>query len=127
MSLPEEHRLYDVILKQVLWDEDESKIRRRLSVNKVPEDEAERIIQAARKERLQILRSQSKDQLLKGVVAFLIGSAVCGGFWYRMGVLPIGVIAGSGIFLIAGLAFILVGSIGYLAAPRKKGSVANEG
>ena len=46
---PSEHRLYPVILKLVLWDEEEAKIRKRLSVNEVPEDQAESILATARK------------------------------------------------------------------------------
>ncbi|MGJ8726639.1 MAG: hypothetical protein ACSHYB_18990 [Roseibacillus sp.] len=127
MTPPKEHRLYDVILKQVLWDEDEVKIRKRLAVNEVNEDLAEAIIQTARKERIYLLRARSRDTLIKGLVAFLSGCAVLGGFWIRMGAFHIGVIAGSAIFLLAGLGLILAGALGYLAAPTKKGSVADEG
>ena len=126
MTSPKEHRLYEVILKQVLWDEDESKIRKRLAVNEVPDDLAEAILQTARKERVHLLRTRSRDNIIKGLVAFLSGCAVLGGFYYRMGAFHIGVIAGSAIFLLAGLGLMLVGSLGYLAAPKKKGSVADQ-
>lgn len=125
MTPPKEHRLYEVILKQVLWDEDEGKIRKRLAVNEVPEEEAEAIFQAACNERVHILRTRSSDLFIKGLVAFLSGCAVVGGFYYRMGLLHIGVIAGSAIFLFAGFGLMLTGALGYLAAPRKKGSVAD--
>ncbi len=126
MSSPEEHRLYPIILKQVLWDEDEAKIRKRLRVNEVPDKEAEAILLAARNARIYLLRSRAREQLTKGITAFLIGSAVLAGFYYRMGAFHIGVISGVAVFLLAGLAFILIGSLGHLNAPRQKGPISHE-
>lgn len=124
MASPQDHRLYPIILKQVLWDEAEEKIRKRLTVNEVPDDEAEAILSAARKERIHILRSHSREQLLRGLIAFLVGAAVVGGFWWRMKAFHIGVLAGSGVFLVAGFILILIGTLGHLNAPNKKGPIA---
>lgn len=126
MSSPKEHRLYDVILKQVLWDEDEAKIRKRLLVNEVPDDEAEAIFQAARKERIHLLRSRSREHIFMGLFALAAGCVVCGGFWYRLGAMHIGVLSGSGVFVVAGLCLMLKGLLDYIGAPRKNGSVADE-
>lgn len=126
MNSPQEHRLYPIILKQVLWDEDEAKIRKRLAVNEVSDDEAEAIYQAARKERIATLRTKHGGNFFKGLVAFLTGCAVAGGFRYQYGYLHIGVLSGAGIFLLAGLLIMLWGFLGYLGAPGKKGSVADD-
>lgn len=126
MTPPQEHRLYQVILKQVLWDEDEAKIRKRLQVNEVSAEEAEAIYQAARKERVHLLRSRSRELIFMGLFALIAGCVVCGGFWYRLGAIHIGVLSGSGVFVVAGLALILKGLLDYLRAPRKGGSVADE-
>ena len=126
MTPPQEHRLYQVILKQVLWDEDEAKIRKRLQVNEVSAEEAEAIYQAARKERVHLLRSRSRELIFMGLFALIAGCVVCGGFWYRLGAMHIGVLSGSGVFVVAGLALILKGLLDYLRAPRKGGSVADE-
>ena len=126
MTSPKEHRLYEVILKQVLWDEDEAKIRKRLAVNEVPDDLAEAIYQTARKERVHLLRTRSRENFIKGLVAFLAGAIVLAGFYYRLGALHIGVFAGCCIFFLAGIALMIVGTLGYLAAPNKKGSVADQ-
>ena len=125
MPSPQEHRLYEIILKQVLWDEDEQKIRKRLQVNEVPEEEAEAIYQAALRERVSTLRIRAKDNFSKGLVAFIVGAAVLIGFWLRLKALHPSVIAGSGIFLGAGSVLMLMGALAYLAAPNKKGSVAD--
>lgn len=126
MTPPEEHRLYPIILKQVLWDEDEAKIRKRLTVNEVPPEEAEAILRAARRERILTIRSKHRSNLVSGLVAFSVGCAVYFGFRAKYGYMHIGVFAGASIFLVAGLLITLVGALGYLSAPRKKGSVADD-
>ncbi len=126
MGRPEEHRLYDFVLKQVLWDEDREKIRKRLAVNEVADEEAEKILQAAQQERIATLRSKHGGNFWKGSVAFITGCLVLGGFRYKYGYLHIGVLSGAGIFFLAGLSIMIVGALGYLGASRKKGSVADE-
>lgn len=126
MPQPDEHRLYDVILRQVLWDEDEAKIRKRLEVNNVPSEQANAIFETAKKERLQILRTRSRELILMGLFALLSGCLVCGGFWLRMGAMHIGVLSGSAVFIVAGLLISLKGLIDFLSAPSKRGSVTEE-
>ena len=126
MASPEEHRLYDIVLKQVLWDEDEEKIRKRLQVNEVPTEEAEAIYQTARDERVRILRSKARETIGQGLIAFLIGAAILGGFWICLKAFHIGVIAGCCIFLGAGLFIALKGTLSLLAAPHKKGSIMDQ-
>jgi hypothetical protein len=126
MTPPEEHRLYPIILKQVLWDEDEEKIRKRLAVNDVPAEEAEAIFQAARKERVTTIRAKHRGNFASGLIAFLIGGVIYYGFRIKYGYMHIGVLSGAGIFLVAGFFIMLVAALGYLAASRKKGSVADD-
>lgn len=123
---PTEHRLYPVILKLVLWDEEEAKIRKRLSVNEVPEDQAESILATARKERISFLRAKSRENLLHGTIATIIGTSIIGGFYLKIKALHPGAIAGSCVFLIAGLVLIIHGSLTYLQAPGKKGPIETE-
>lgn len=126
MSSPKEHRLYPIILKQVLWDEEEEKIRKRLAVNEVPDDEAEDILASARRERLQILRERSREQLIMGTVAFLVGMAVFALFRAIIGGMHVGVLAGACVFFLGGGFYLLKGTLGYLRAPRRRGSVTLE-
>ena len=109
----------------MLWDEDEAKIRKRLAVNEVPEDEAEKIFQAAKKERVVTIRTKHRNNLLSGLVAFLVGCTVYFSFRIKYGYMHIGISSGAGIFLVAGLLIMIASALGYLAAPRKKGSVAD--
>ena len=126
MASPKDHRLYPIILKQVLWDEEEAKIRKRLAVNEVSEEDSEAIFQAARKERVTTLRKKHGSNFLKGLTAFLVGGLVLAIFQIKYDLIHIGVLSGAGIFLLAGFLLMLIGALGFLAAPRKRGSIADE-
>ena len=123
MTPPTEHRLYPVILKQVLWGESEDKVRKRLMVNEVPEELSEAIYTAAYRERLRILRERSRDHLIKGSFALLVGIAVIAAFKIKTGGMHLGVMAGVSVFVLAGLFYLVKGGLNYLMAPSFTGSI----
>lgn len=126
MTSPREHRLYQVILKQVLWDEDETKIRKKFEVNEVPEKEANAIYQEARRERLQTIRKEYLARIGQGAPNLVFGLAIFWFFRFGVGFMHIAIWLGAGLVATLGLLKILNGCFGYVNASKHKGSVADD-
>lgn len=126
MNPPEEHRLYEVILKQVLWGESEAKIRKKLAVNEIPEEEAEAIYQAALRERAATIRKEYRGRINQGVTSLAVGVGLFSLFWLRLGFISTQILWAVGFFLVVGLWKTTQGGVGYLSANKQQGSVADE-
>lgn len=134
----EDEPQYDVVLKMVLWDEDRDAIFHRLKVNGVEGERAKAIYDAARSERIKILRADGFKGLLMGVGGLLLAVVIY--FVFNLDELDAGEF-GDGVNGTAVLPWLLgfvaavAGAFGVwkatqgiteiLFAPMKKGSIAD--
>ncbi|MDQ8189429.1 hypothetical protein [Roseibacillus persicicus] len=126
MPSPTEHRLYDLILEKVLRDEEEERIRKRLAINNVPDDEAEAIFQSARKERVRTIRAESRNHLLIGVLLLAGAYCIFLSLWVQLSFQNNTVLVVVGSLVVLGTWQFLQGALGWLIAPRKRGSYLDE-
>lgn len=123
---PEEHPHYNLVLRMVLWGESRDEVLRRLAVNGVAEADACQLYEQARADRIRTIRSDYRRKLLVGLglmAGTLMMFCVC---WFGLGFIP-------KILLYACFAAFGIGSwkaidglSGYLMAPSKTGSVADD-
>lgn len=126
MKRPQEHRLYDLVLEKVLRDEDEARVRKKLAVNGVPDEEAEQIYQFARKERTQTIRATYRNHFLLGVL--LLAGAYCLflSLWIRLAIQSNTVLVVIGGLVVLGTWQTLHGAIGWSLAASRRGSYLDE-
>ena len=123
---PTEHPSYEIILKMVLWDEPKEKIEQKLTVNNVPPAIAEQIYKHARADRIRTIRQHDIRQAMLGFFVVLLSSGLF--LWFVMSTLDS---AHQIVFVwFAPLAWgfwkFLSGTIGFLMADKKKGSIAED-
>lgn len=135
----EDEPQYDVVLKMVLWGEDQEAVMHRLRVNGIEGKRAEEIYAAARRERLAVIRAFGRRDLLLGLAMI----ALCAGITYGLGLDKLSLTRFSeGIgevlllpWLITLLVVILfafgiwkcvIGTVELLLASSKKGSIADD-
>jgi hypothetical protein len=122
----DEHPHYDLVLRMVLWGDSRDDVFQRLAVNGVAEAVAGQLYEQARADRIRTIRIDYSRKLMVGV-GFIVGAlvifSVC---WFGLGFIP-------RILLYACFAAIGIGSwkaidglSGYLMAPSKTGSIADD-
>ena len=110
----------------VFWDEPKEKIDQKMRVNEVPPAVAEQIYSHARRERVRFIRSEYFKKLVQGL--FLLGAAAATfiGFWFGLSFIPKIVLYGCFSATAFGLWKLVDGTIGFLMAERKNGSISDE-
>lgn len=126
MTPPEEHPLYEAILKMVLWGEDREAVFDRLRVNGIDDTEAEALYQAARRERVATFRDEFKKRIGLGLLLMVGGASVFSVFWFGLNLLPRLVLMACGAAIGMGLWKLTSGLVGYLTAESRQGSVADD-
>ena len=118
-------RLYPAVERMVLWGEPTQSAYEMLAVNGVTGKEAHALVEQAVTERIRTIRSHFLPRLLKGLLLIVAGAALFATFWFYNGGIT------RGIFILcAGAAAwgawrLIDGGVGWLAAPNRKGSVAD--
>ena len=123
---PVDHPLYDLVLRMVLWGEERDEVYRRLEVNGVYGEVADRLYEQARADRIRTIRSDYTRKLLIGVVLILAAATAFSVCWYGLGFIPRILLYGSFAALGIGSWKFIDGLSGYLMAPNKTGSVSDE-
>jgi len=123
---PDGHPYYDLVLKLVLWGESRDDVYQRLAVNGITGGIADRLYAQARTDRIQTIRGDYSRKFLMGVGLILSAVGIFSVCWFGLGFIP-------RILLYACFAVLGIGSwksidglCGYLMAPSKTGSVADE-
>jgi hypothetical protein len=126
MDSDREEMLYQHTLRMVLWDEDVERIYKRLSVNGIRGRAADALYQRARRERITMIRSENAKRAGAGILLILLSSGISSGFILGLGGMPRIVIALCAAAFGFGCWKLVTGLAEIIAAPRKKGSLADE-
>jgi hypothetical protein len=119
-----EDRIYDQVLRMVLWGEKEEAVFQKLEVNGFTGNKAKEMYAKARAERVSAIRGDCLRSVGWGLLWFGAGSGVFYMFWYVLGGITrllLMLTVGS---MCAGAYMIIRAVIGFLAAPLKEGSLA---
>jgi hypothetical protein len=123
---PGDHPHYALVLKMVLWGEEADQVYRRLAVNGVSGEVARRLYEHARRDRIRTIRGHYRGKMWVGAGLVLAAMGMFFFCWYGLGFISRLLIyvcaAGLGV---GGWKFI-DGLSGYLMAPMKTGSVADD-
>jgi hypothetical protein len=124
-SDPDDHPHYNLVLRMVLWGETREEVCHRLAVNGVTGLVADRLYEHARADRIRTIRGDYSRKLLIGMGLILSAVVIFSVCWFGLGFIP-------RILLYACFAALGIGSwkaidglSGYLMAPSKTGSVAD--
>jgi hypothetical protein len=123
---PDEHPHYNLVLRMVLYGESRDEVFRRLAVNGVAEAVAGQLYDQARADRIRTIRSDYSLKLLVGVgliAGALVIFCVC---WFGLGFIPRILLYACFTALGIGSWKAIDGLSGYLMAPSKTGSVAED-
>ncbi|CAN5432551.1 hypothetical protein BH09VER1_BH09VER1_30750 [soil metagenome] len=116
MTPEREDLIYQDILRAVIWGAEKDDVFHTLKVNDITGERAEELYQSARKERIDMLRSEGTRKAITGTLLLLAGTAMfC--IFYSMGVILIGVGA-----FVWGAWRLISGAVEFVIAPTKKGS-----
>ena len=125
-SDPLDHPYYDFVLKKVLWGEDREDIYHSLAVNGVSGEIADRLYKHARADRIRTIRSDYTRKLLVGLGLILAAGVIFSSCWFGLGFIPRILLYACFAALGIGAWKSIDGLSGYLMAPSKTGSVADE-
>lgn len=126
MDSPREQKIYQGILRMVLWDEPREEVFQRLEVNGITGDQAETFYTAAMKERVTTIRVAYRSKAIQGFLWMAASVAAFCLLWFGVRVLPRIVLYACGVGLGMGLLRLCDGLSGMLLATHKRGSVADE-
>jgi len=120
------HRLYDMVLKMVLWGEKKEDVYHRLEVNSVTGTTADLLYAHAWGERIATIRAAYRHKVLIGAGLIVGGLAVFSACWFGLHFIPrvlmmicFGAVGIGAWKTIDGLA-------GYVMAGKRQGSVTEE-
>ena len=123
MNATREEKIYQTILRSVMWGTERDDILYTLQVNGITGEQAEEIYQSACRERIAFLRSEALRKAILGLMLLIAAIGLFSVFWFGFGAIT------RFLFIIcAGLAawgiYLLVdGTVAAVFAPSKKGSV----
>ncbi len=126
MSPELRERIYQDVLRAVLWDERREKTYFMLKVNGITGESADEMYEEARRERVAEIRGGGVRKCITGGCALVAGAGLFGGFWYGAGAITGRILAISGASAIFGAYRLLDGALTVLLAHKKKGSIAEE-
>lgn len=119
-------RIQERVTRAVICGEPEETLDQVIQANQLAKNVAEEMIGVARKERLRIIRDHYMRHLRLGSFLVALGMAAIYGVLVLVG-FRIPAAEYLGMFISAmGLALVIYGLAGILAAPRKKGSFADK-
>ncbi len=124
MSAEGEDRIYENVLREVIWGTERDEVFRLLHANGITGERAEQMFQRARHERVSLLRGEAARRAAKGVMLIAAGIALFCGFWYGLGWIMRPIIIGSGLLCAWGFWRAVSGTMDFLLAPNKRGSVS---
>ena len=120
-----EDRMYESVLRMVVWGESKQDVFQRLTINGYEGEIAQRLYARACAERVASIRMTSLKKLGLGLALIVAGIAVLAGFWFGFGgitryllLLTLGAVA-------FGLWRFIDGLCGIMLARQKKGSQAD--
>ncbi len=124
MSPELEGRIYENVLREVIWGAERDTVLEMLQANGISSESAERLFRKARQERIALLRTEGVHKAVKGLLLTAAGIALFCVFWYGLGWIIRQVIILSGLLCAWGLWWSASGTMDILLAPSKRGSVA---
>lgn len=121
-----EKRIYENVLRSVLWGAEREEVMRTLEVNGLAGEQTEELYRQARAERTGMLRAEAWRKAFQGLLLLIGAGVLYGIFGYGLQVIPrnIFIICG-GIWLWGGW-YLADGLVALLLAPSKKGPVNPE-
>ncbi len=123
---PENHPLYEAILKMVLWGEDRASVFDRLRVNGVEGAEAEELYLTAHRERVATFRREYHKRIGLGLLLIAVGFGVLCGSWFGLDFIQGRLLWICAALIVFGLWKLMNGFIGTLTAGTRPGSVADD-
>ena len=124
MSPESEARIYENVLREVIWGAERDAVLEMLQSSGIVGEPAERLFRRARQERIALLRAEGVHRAVKGVLLLAAGVGLFCVFWYGLGWIIRQIIIGSGLLCAWGLWWSVTGAVDILLAPTKRGSVA---
>ncbi len=126
MSPESEDRIYENVLREVIWGTERDEVFQLLQANGIAGQPAEQMFQRARNERVALLRNEGIHKAVKGLLLIAAGVALFCGFWYGLGWIMRPVIVISGLLCAWGIWWAVGGTMEVILAPTKRGSVATD-
>jgi len=125
--MTEEHkdRIYEGILRMVIWDEPRADVFHRLEVNAIAPVEALQMYHKAHAERLAMIRSDSIRKTVLGLGLLLVAFALLFGFSAGIGVVIRPALALGGTAAVFGLWYFSKGLFFFFFAHARTGSLAD--
>jgi|SRR5688572_9649216 hypothetical protein len=126
MSPELENRIYEDVLRSVMWGAKREEIFHMLTVNGITGDAAEQMYRRARSERIAVLRGEGIRRAVKGALILGAACALFSAFWFGAGAITKRLLVICGLFGAWGAWWLLDGILGALMASTKTGSIASE-
>lgn len=123
---PAGHPYYGLVLRMVLWGETREDVYHRLAVNGVVGSAADRLYNHARTDRIRTIRSGCFREFLIGLGLITAATVVFSSCWFGLGFIPRILLYACFAALGIGAWKVIDGLSGYLIAPSKTGSVADD-
>lgn len=118
--------MYSLVHRMVMWGEPEEDVFYKLKVNGVTSEDAERLYQQARRERVASIRSDSVRKAVKGGLCLGASVVVFCAFWFGMGFIVRPILCACAVALGLGLWWSVGGVVEFLTAASRKGSLADD-
>lgn len=126
MTEEHEQRLYQIIHRMVIWDESREDVLAKLEVNGITGDKALAMYARARAERIAGLRGNAVRKGLAGVLLMGAGIGVYWVAWEWLGSITRALMILCFVATLIGFWKATEGVVGYLFAPIRRGSLADE-
>lgn len=126
MTPEHEQRIYQIIHRMVIWDESRENVLAKLEVNGITGPQADAMYARAQAERIAGLRGNAVRQGLAGLFLMAAGIGVFWAFWEWFGNITRALLILCFVTTVIGFWKATEGVLGYLFAPTKRGSLADE-
>ena len=126
MTEEHEQRLYQIIHRMVIWDESREDVLAKLEVNGITGDKALEMYARARAERITGLRGNAIRKGLAGLLLMGAGISVYWVAWEWLGNITQALMILCFVVTLIGFWKATEGVVGYLFAPTRRGSLADE-
>jgi hypothetical protein len=120
-------RIYEIILRMVLWDEKEEDVFKKLEVNGFTGEKAQEMYREARRERVAAIRGDCWRPAGLGLLVLALSVGVFCQFWFGFGFIPRLLIGGCAVGTFFGGWKLVGGLVGLVTASTKQGSLAEDG
>lgn len=118
-----EARIYQSVLRAVLWDEKREEIFHMLKVNGIEGADAEAMYGRARGERIAQIRGGAVRKILRGLGLFATGACTGWFYWVEVGAITKYIAITCGVSILMGAWWILDGSLCAALAAKQTGSL----